>query len=143
MSVAETPDALPGRRHRSLSPPCAIAQGYSQLLRDLKSRGLLDQTLVVLTTEFGRSPAYKGDGRNHYPAAFSVALAGAGVKGGYVHGATDEAGGHVTDKPVTVGELHASVGWAMGIRPEDTIMSPSGRPFKIGNSSQPVMNVFA
>jgi uncharacterized protein (DUF1501 family) len=122
-----------------------LDQGYSQLISDLDQRGLLEDTLVVLTTEFGRTPAIKNGGRNHHPAAFSVALAGGGVKGGFVLGATDSSGGTVDEYPVAYGDLHATIGWAMGIDPEkDIIFSPSGRPIPIGNHDAMVVDdVFA
>lgn len=117
---------------------------YPQLLRDLEDRGLLQETLVVLTTEFGRTPAFRGDGRNHYPPAFSVALAGAGVKAGYVYGATDADGAKVTKNPMTVGDLHATIGWSMGIGPDARIVSPSGRPFRVGGEeAKAAQDVFA
>lgn len=135
--------------HKNLEPGLdeltpALDQAYSQLIRDLNQRGLLKDTLVVLATEFGRSPSYKNGGRNHYPAAFSTVLAGGGVKGGYIHGATDERGGKVMKDPVTVGDLHSTIGWAMGISPEAKIVSPSGRPFVVGDrTAKPVRSIFA
>ncbi|MCB1275202.1 DUF1501 domain-containing protein [Prosthecobacter sp.] len=118
-------------------------QAYAQLIRDLDDRGMLAETLVVLASEFGRSPNYSGGGRNHYPVAFSTALAGGGVKAGHIHGATDSSGGKVVDKPMTVEEFHATIGWAMGIRPDLEIAAPNGRPFKVGAGSAPVLDVFA
>lgn len=134
--------------HKNLVPGLdeltpALDQGYAQLIRDLDSRGLLDETLVVMTSEFGRTPAINNGGRNHYPPAFSATLAGGGGKQGHIHGVTDDLGAEVTQDPVTPGELHATIGWSMGISPEMKIMSPSGRPFTIGDRSQPVMDVFA
>ncbi len=120
-----------------------LDQAYAQLIRDLDQRGMLADTLVVLTSEFGRTPSISNGGRNHHPGAFTSVLAGAGTKQGYIHGATDDAGGKVTEKPVTPGELHATIGWSMGITPDMEIMSPNGRPFTIGNKSQPVLDVFA
>lgn len=117
--------------------------GYSQLIRELDSRGLLSETLVVMTSEFGRSSSIKSGGRNHHPPAFCATLAGAGIKVGYVHGATDAKGGTVEQNPVTVGELHATVGWAIDISPEMEIKAPNGRPFTIGDNSKPVIEVFA
>lgn len=113
------------------------------LSRDLDRRGLLDETLVVMTFEFGRTPNISSGDRNHHPPAFSSTLADAGIKGGHLHGATDAKGGKVDRDPVTPGELHATIGWAMGISLDMEIKSPNGRPFKIGDNSKPVMNVFA
>ena len=70
-------------------------QAFAALIRDLDQRGLLDSTLVMVTTEFGRTPgAERSNGRDHHPYGFSVALAGGGIRGGVVHGATDELGFH-------------------------------------------------
>jgi uncharacterized protein (DUF1501 family) len=80
------------------------------LLTDLKSRGLLDETLVIWTGEFGRMPiSQNGKGRDHNPKGFSAWLAGGGVKGGTVHGTTDELGYAAADKPVHVHDLHATI----------------------------------
>lgn len=86
------------------------------LLRDLKQRGLLEQTLVVFGTEFGRTPGSQGaDGRDHHPYGFSVWMAGGGVKGGVVHGATDELGFHAVESPHYVTDLHATLLHQMGL----------------------------
>jgi hypothetical protein len=80
------------------------------LLQDLKQRGMLDQTLVVFATEFGRTPGSQGsDGRDHHPYGFSVWMAGGGIKGGIVHGATDEIGFHATEHPHYVTDVHATL----------------------------------
>ena len=85
------------------------------LLKDLESRGLLDETLVVWGGEFGRMPmSEQGTGRDHNPWGYSVVLAGAGVKGGYAHGATDEFGLRAVDSPVHVHDLHATILHALG-----------------------------
>ncbi len=115
---------------------------FAALLRDLEARSLLSSTLVVVATEFGRDPRINGSGRGHYPKAFSCVLAGAGVKRGHVHGATDARGAEPTDRPVTVPELHATIGWAAGVPLDKELVSPSGRPFTIGNKAKPVMEVF-
>jgi hypothetical protein len=87
------------------------------LLADLKQRGMLKDTLVVWATEFGRSPGAEGDGRDHHPQAFSVWLAGGGVKGGVVHGATDEIGFHGTEDRHYVTDVHATVLHQLGLDP--------------------------
>ena len=80
------------------------------LLQDLKQRGLLDETLVVWATEFGRSPGIeRGNGRDHHPWAISIWMAGGGIKGGYVHGATDEIGFHAVEHRHYVTDLHATI----------------------------------
>jgi hypothetical protein len=86
------------------------------LLQDLKQRGLLDETIVVLGTEFGRTPgAEKSNGRDHHPYGFSVALAGGGIKGGVVHGATDELGFHASEHRHYVTDIHATVLSLLGL----------------------------
>lgn len=99
-----------------------VDQPIAGLLQDLKRRGLLDQTLVVFCTEFGRTPALEmrdtiqqPTGRDHHPHAFSIWLAGAGLKPGHVHGATDELGFHVVDSPHYVTDLHATVLHLLGL----------------------------
>jgi Protein of unknown function (DUF1501) len=86
------------------------------LLKDLKQRGLLDETLVVWATEFGRTPGAQGaDGRDHHPYGFSVWLAGGGIKGGTVHGATDELGFHAIENRHYVTDIHATIMRQLGL----------------------------
>lgn len=118
-------------------------QAFAALVADLDSRGLLKSTLVVVATEFGRKPDFSGGGRGHYPKVFSTVLAGAGVKRGYVHGASDDLGAEPADKDMTVGSFHATIGWAAGMPLEKAVIAPSGRPFSIGNKGQPALEVFA
>ncbi len=88
------------------------------LLKDLKQRGLLDDTLVVFATEFGRTPGTQGsDGRDHHPYGFSVWMAGGGVKGGTIHGATDEIGFHAVENPHYVTDVHATILHQLGLDP--------------------------
>jgi Protein of unknown function (DUF1501) len=93
-----------------------VDQPIAALLKDLKQRGLLDETLVVIGTEFGRTPGFQNsDGRDHHPYGFSVALAGGGVKGGIAHGATDEIGFHAVENRHYVTDLHATVLHQLGL----------------------------
>jgi uncharacterized protein (DUF1501 family) len=93
-----------------------IDQPIGALLADLKQRGLLDETIVVIGTEFGRTPgAEKSNGRDHHPYGFSVALAGGGIRGGIAHGATDELGFHAVEHRHYVTDLHATVLHLMGL----------------------------
>ncbi|MBS0263198.1 MAG: DUF1501 domain-containing protein [Planctomycetes bacterium] len=86
------------------------------LIKDLKQRGLLEETIVVIGTEFGRTPGAQGaDGRDHHPYGFSIALAGAGIKGGVVHGSTDELGFHAVENRHYVTDLHATVLKQLGL----------------------------
>ncbi|MSR59128.1 MAG: DUF1501 domain-containing protein [Planctomycetaceae bacterium] len=96
---------------------CAqVDKPFAGLLKDLKQRGLLDETIVVLGTEFGRTPgAQGGDGRDHHPYGFSVVMAGGGIKGGVVHGATDELGFHASENRHYVTDIHATVMQLLGL----------------------------
>lgn len=86
------------------------------LIQDLKQRGMLDETLVVFATEFGRTPGSQGsDGRDHHPYGFSVWMAGGGIKGGLAHGSTDEIGFHATENPHYVTDVHATILHQLGL----------------------------
>jgi uncharacterized protein (DUF1501 family) len=102
------------------------------LLRDLKQRGMLEDTLVLWGGEFGRTPTSEGSaGRDHNHLGFTVWLAGGGVKGGHVHGATDELGFAAVDKRVHVHDLHATILHLMGINHEKLTYRYSGRDFRL------------
>jgi hypothetical protein len=102
------------------------------LITDLKQRGLLDDTLIVWSGEFGRTPWSQGaKGRDHHSRGFTSWLAGGGVKGGYVHGATDEFGDAAVDKPVHVHDLHATILHLLGIDHERLTYRYSGRDFRL------------
>lgn len=107
-------------------------QTYSALLEDLGDRGLLDDTLVVWTGEFGRTPKLNGGGgRDHWGNVFSVALAGGGVRGGVVHGASDRIGGYPKDGRVLPQDLTATIFHSLGIAPDSEIHDNLGRPLAI------------
>jgi len=116
---------------------------FAALVADLDARGLLDSTLVCVTTEFGRKPSFDGGGRGHHPLVFSTVLAGGGVKRGYVHGASDAKGYEPAKEPMTVGSFHATIAYAAGLPIEKEVMTPSGRPMTVGNKGKPAMGVFA
>lgn len=116
----------------------------SALLGDLKERGLLESTLVVLCSEFGRGPKINGNaGRDHHPRVFSTMLAGGGVKGGFIYGSSDKEGYSVADKQVTPQDFLSTVGWSLGLPVDEVVMSPSNRPFTVGDKGKPVLDVFA
>jgi len=118
-------------------------QGVAALLEDLKQRGMLDSTIVVVCSEFGRGPKINGNGgRDHHPKVFSTLLAGGGIKGGFIYGASDKGGFEVADKGVTIQDFLSTIGWAMGMGKE-VVMSPSNRPFTVGDKGKPVMEMFA
>jgi hypothetical protein len=119
-----------------LAPPTDRA--YSALLEDLSQRGLLDETLVVCLAEFGRSPRINGaGGRDHWGSVYSVSLAGGGVRGGQVYGASDAIGGEPKDGRVRPQDLTATVFDRLGYRPETTINDPLGRPLPI-STGEPI-----
>ena len=100
-------------------------QPSAALVRDLKQRGLLDETIVIWTGEFGRLPVSQGtDGRDHNRHGFSLWLAGGGFKRGYVHGATDDFGYKSVENVVTVHDLQATLLHALGPRPSQADLSP-------------------
>ncbi len=123
-----------------------LDDGLSALLRDLNRRGLLQETLVVVATEFGRTPeivAEHQDGRDHYPKAFSCVLGGGGVLGGQTYGKTDPTGGKVIENLTTPQDLNATIAHALGLPVDQVIISPSGRPFTIADKGKPVTTLFA
>jgi uncharacterized protein (DUF1501 family) len=102
------------------------------LLNDLEGRGLLDETLVVWGGEFGRTPSSEGsNGRDHNNLGFTVWLAGGGVKGGHIHGATDDLGFAAVEKPVHVHDLHATMLYLLGIDHERLTVRYQGRDFRL------------
>ena len=109
-----------------------LDRAFSALLTDLDQRGLLDTTLVLVTGEFGRTPEINVNaGRDHWPNTFSLALAGAGVPGGLVHGSSDDDGMFVKDSPVEVPDFIATLYHKLGIDPHKEYISNIGRPVKI------------
>ena len=127
----------------SLPERCgALDTGMAALLDDLTERGLLKNTLVVLATEFGRTPEInQNTGRDHHPAVFSCALAGAGIQGGVVHGSSDERGFHPDDDAVTVADFNTTIAVAAGLPHQKEFSAPNGRPFKIGGGGTPIRQV--
>lgn len=121
-----------------------LDQPFAYLLEDLAQRGMLERTLVVWMGEFGRTPRLNPrSGRDHYPRAFSAALAGAGVRGGQVIGATDAGGEDVEDVPVTEKDMFQTVYKALKIDAAKENMSPIGRPIKLVDGGSPLNAAFA
>lgn len=120
-----------------------LDQPYAALLQDLRERGMLDNTLVIWAGEFGRTPTINARaGRDHYPRAFNIALAGGGVKGGQVIGATDAGGTTVEDRPVGVSDLLRTVCHSLKIDADHEHMSSIGRPIKIVDGGEVISEVF-
>ncbi|MBL8732188.1 MAG: DUF1501 domain-containing protein [Planctomycetes bacterium] len=122
----------------------AIDQGLAALLADLDARGLLQETMVVLATEFGRTPEIDNDqGRNHYPKAFSCMLAGGGVRGGQRYGKTDAEGREIVTEPTSIQDFNATIAHAVGLPLDHVVHSPSGRPFKVADKGTPIAEILA
>lgn len=122
-----------------------VDQPVAALLQDLKQRGLFEDTLVIFGTEFGRTPAAQGtDGRDHHPHAFSVWLAGGGVKGGMTYGQTDEFGYYVQDNKVTMPDFHATILHLLGLNHEHLTYRHAGRDYRLtdvfGNVVKDILN---
>ena len=116
-------------------------QPIAALLADLKQRGLLDRTLVIWGGEFGRLPTHQGSkGRDHNPFGFTMWLAGSGVKGGHIHGATDEFGYRAAQKKIHVHDLHATVLHLLGIDHERLTYRHQGRDFRLTDVSGNVLH---
>jgi uncharacterized protein (DUF1501 family) len=110
----------------------AVDQPIAGLLKDLKARGLLDETLVVFAGEFGRTPFAQGsDGRDHNEYGYSVWLAGGGVRGGMSYGATDEWGYKAVEDPLEMHDLHATVLHQLGLDHERLTYRSGGRDFRL------------
>jgi hypothetical protein len=128
-------------RLEQLTP--ALDQGLSALLADLNARGLLEDTMVILTSEFGRTPDIDEDnGRNHYPRAFSALLAGGGIRGGTRYGKTDKEGREVIEDPMSIQDLNATIAYGCGIPTDHVLTSPSGRPFKVADKGIAATEIF-
>ena len=121
-----------------------VDPALAQLIRDLKSRGMLDSTLVVCMGEFGRTPKVNNKGgRDHFPKAFSTLLAGSGIKGGRAIGKTNENGTEVAERPVSVPDLFQTFCKALKLNPATELITPQGRPVKVVDDGRPVNELFA
>jgi hypothetical protein len=133
-------DAHSGLRANHTSNAKKVDKPIAGLLSDLKQRGMLEDTLVVFGTEFGRTPAAQGtDGRDHHPHAFSMFLAGGGIKGGIAHGSTDEFGYYVAEKKVTIPDLHATILHLLGLDHTKLTFRHAGRDFRLTDVSGEVV----
>lgn len=121
-----------------------LDRALSTLLADLHSRGMLNETMVVLATEFGRTPDINLNvGRDHYPKAFSVLMAGGGIKGGFVYGKTDKEGREVIENEVEIPSINATIAYGLGLPLDQVVYSPSKRPFTIADKGKPLLDLFA
>ncbi|MGV3483482.1 MAG: DUF1501 domain-containing protein [Planctomycetaceae bacterium] len=131
--------------YTSLAEKAAVLDSaLSSLLRDLNAKGLLKETLVVLATEFGRSPEVNVNaGRDHHPGVFSGLLAGAGIRVGQVYGSSDERGFSVDSDGVSVEDFNATIAAAAGLDTETEFSAPNGRPFRVGGGGEPIRDLLA
>jgi hypothetical protein len=130
------------RSLRDLLVP-SVDRAIPALLNDLQQRGLLESTLVVVTSEFGRTPRINTmAGRDHWPNAFSIVMAGAGLKTGGAIGATDKIGASVTDKAITPADMATTILTVLGIDPATTLYTALGRPVQMVSGGKPVADLF-
>jgi len=123
------------RGFRNSMPPLDVA--LAVLLDDLSQRGMLEETLVIVSSEFGRTPRINADaGRDHWPKVFSVMLAGGGIKGGMVYGSSDATAAEPEENPVSSEDLATTMYHLLGIVADKELMAPGGRPIEIVDGGQ-------
>jgi len=119
-------------------------QAFAALITDLAQRGLLDSTLVMVSSEFGRTPKINGTaGRDHWPKVFSVVLAGGGIKKGIVHGTSDATATEPEDDPLSVEDLATTVYHCLGVNADKELMAPGNRPIEIVDGGKIVKELLA
>jgi len=137
---------LEGQMRTHLAP--TLDRALSTLLDDLHDRGLLESTMVLAMGEMGRTPKIGNpdfryaDGRDHWSAVMSVLMAGGGIRGGQVIGASDPDGAYPTERPIPSYDVVASVYHAFGIAPDDTVEAVGGQPKKVLDQGAPVLELF-
>lgn len=127
------------REHGEVMDPA-----LGSLLEDLAASGMLEKTMIVMLSEFGRTPRINdGAGRDHWPKCFSAFIAGGGIRGGAVIGSSDEDGGAPKDHPVKVADIHASICHGLGIDPYHEVITPQGRPMMLVDNGDVIDGLFA
>uniref|UniRef100_A0A7C4QWM3 DUF1501 domain-containing protein n=1 Tax=Schlesneria paludicola TaxID=360056 RepID=A0A7C4QWM3_9PLAN len=122
----------------------AFDQAFSTLIRDLERTGLLSETLVMVSSEFGRTPKINGSaGRDHWPKVFSVVLAGGGIKGGMIYGSSNATASEPEEKPVGPADLFTTVYHCLGIVADKELMAPGDRPIEIVDGGELIKDVLA
>ena len=122
----------------------SLDQALAQLLTDLDQRGLLDSTLVMVSSEFGRTPKInKTDGRDHWPRVFSTMLAGGGIKGGVVYGTSDSLASEPDEDPVSVQDFAKTVYHQLGINADKELIAPGPRPMEIVDGGNVIQEIIA
>jgi uncharacterized protein (DUF1501 family) len=113
-------------------------------MADLSGRGLLDETLVVVMSEMGRTPKInRNAGRDHWTYCYGVLFAGAGIKGGTVYGASDAQAAYVKDKPVSTSDVCATIYRCLGIDPQFRVPDRTNRPVEIAHGGKPIAGILA
>ncbi len=119
-----------------------LDQVFSALMEDLQSRGLLDETLIVIMSEMGRTPRINANaGRDHWTSCYSVLFAGAGIRGGTLYGESDDQAAYVKDLPVSTSDICATIYRCLGIDPEMRVPDHSGRPVEISHGGKPIAEI--
>jgi len=132
-------DNLKGGIEKNLPP---VDQAVAALIQDLKERGTLDETLVLLTSEFGRTPKINANaGRDHWPRVFSVMMAGGGVQKGLIYGKSNALGAEPEENPVSVEDFATTIYHQMGIVGDKELMAPGGRPIEIVDGGQVLKDI--
>ena len=122
-------DGIAGQMQRNLPP---FDKAFGALINDLDNRGMLDSTLVIVGTEFGRTPKINPtSGRDHWPKVYSTVLAGGGIKRGLIYGKSDATGSEPSENPVDIADWAATIYSLVGINPNKVLMAPGSRPVKI------------
>jgi uncharacterized protein (DUF1501 family) len=122
----------------------AFDQAFASLIRDLERTGLLDSTLVMISSEFGRTPKINGTaGRDHWPKVFSIVLAGGGIRKGHVYGASDATASEPETDPLTVEDLATTVYHQLGINADKELMAPGNRPIEICDGGKVIKELIA
>ncbi len=120
-----------------------LDQSMSALLEDLSASGQLDETMVVLATEFGRTPKVnQNKGRDHFPKCFSSVIAGGGIRGGRTYGSSNADGSEPDENPLKIRDFNATIAYGLGLQLDEVIHSPSRRPFTIANKGKAVTELF-
>ena len=131
-------------RNAIKSQAVPLDQAYAALITDLHQRGMLKETLVMITTEFGRTPKInKSGGRDHYPKVFSVVLAGGGIQQGAAYGMSDATSVAPEENPVGVADLARTVHHLMGVDPEHRLMAPGNRPVAVVDGGEIIEDILA
>ena len=137
-------DMHAGIRGAMLGQLPAFDQAFAALIRDLDTRGLLDTTLIMVSSEFGRTPKINASaGRDHWPKVFSVVLAGGGLKKGVVYGSSDATGSEPEDDPLSIEEMSYTVFGQLGIKGEKALVAPGNRPVLVVYGGKPVKEIIA